>query len=112
MLLSMPSSDVALWEPPCRAGTRSVKPALLLKPHIDRSADEDNRLPSMEVCFAPICFLPSVMLVMLSHVAQLYYIYALGIGKDPGDAPDGRDAGLRGLVNSAPYLCCAVLGCW
>ncbi|KAI4109633.1 MAG: hypothetical protein LQ339_001746 [Xanthoria mediterranea] len=44
--------------------------------------------------------------------AQLYYAYALAIGKESGDAPDGRDAGLRGLVNSAPYLCCAVLGCW
>ncbi|KAL8783514.1 MAG: hypothetical protein Q9213_004560 [Squamulea squamosa] len=42
--------------------------------------------------------------------AQLYYAYAFGIGKDSHDAPD-RDAGLRGLVNSAPYLCCAVLGC-
>ncbi|KAI4282916.1 MAG: hypothetical protein L6R38_002581 [Xanthoria sp. 2 TBL-2021] len=44
--------------------------------------------------------------------AQLYYVYAFGIGEDSGDAPDDRDAGLRGLVNSAPYLCCAVLGCW
>jgi hypothetical protein len=34
--------------------------------------------------------------------AQVFYPYALGIhGKD----------GLIGLVNSAPYLCCA-LSCW
>ncbi|KAI4185302.1 MAG: hypothetical protein L6R41_004216 [Letrouitia leprolyta] len=47
--------------------------------------------------------------------AQLYYAYAFGIGKDVrGDDPSGHDgdAGLRGLVNSAPYLCCAILGCW
>ncbi|KAI4185195.1 MAG: hypothetical protein LQ346_005958 [Caloplaca aetnensis] len=47
--------------------------------------------------------------------AQLYYAYAFGIGKDStGTSHDGRDgdAGLRGLVNSAPYLCCAILGCW
>ncbi|KAL8756627.1 MAG: hypothetical protein Q9199_002814 [Rusavskia elegans] len=44
--------------------------------------------------------------------AQLYYAHAFGIGKGSSDAPDDRDAGLRGLVNSAPYLCCAVLGCW
>lgn len=52
------------------------------------------------------------MLIMLNPTAQLFYVYAFGIGEDSGDAPDDRDAGLRGLVNSAPYLCCAVLGCW
>ncbi len=50
------------------------------------------------------------MVFMLTPTAQLYYAYAFGIGKGP-NGPD-RDAGLRGLVNSAPYLCCAILGCW
>lgn len=36
-------------------------------------------------------------------LAQLYYVYAFEI--------DGK-SGLKGLVNSAPYLCCAVIGCW
>lgn len=45
---------------------------------------------------------------MLAHTAQLYYRYAFGIGNEDSD----REAGLVGLVNSAPYLCCAVLGCW
>lgn len=47
--------------------------------------------------------------------AQLYYAYAFGIGKNVHGDDRGshdKDAGLRGLVNSAPYLCCAILGCW
>ncbi len=39
--------------------------------------------------------------------AQLFYQDAYGI-----DGSDGHNPGIRGLVNSAPYLCCAVLGCW
>lgn len=40
--------------------------------------------------------------------AQIFYQHAFGI-----DATTGRhDPGIRGLVNAAPYLCCAVLGCW
>ncbi|KAL9009420.1 MAG: hypothetical protein Q9173_005550 [Seirophora scorigena] len=47
--------------------------------------------------------------------AQLFYVHPFGIGEDPSGTNDNGhngDAGLRGLVNSAPYLCCAVLGCW
>ena len=39
--------------------------------------------------------------------AQVFYQYAFGIDGDSGNNP-----GIRGLVNAAPYLCCAVLGCW
>ena len=39
--------------------------------------------------------------------AQLFYGKQFGIGGD-----DSRSTWLIGLVNSAPYLCCAVLGCW
>ncbi|KAK1776985.1 hypothetical protein QBC45DRAFT_452751 [Copromyces sp. CBS 386.78] len=39
--------------------------------------------------------------------AQLFYKDKFGIGTD-----SQRDTWLLGLVNSAPYLCCAVLGCW
>nr|CAB99236.1 related to myo-inositol transport protein ITR1 [Neurospora crassa] len=39
--------------------------------------------------------------------AQLFYKDKFGIGTD-----SQRDTWLLGLVNSAPYLCCALIGCW
>lgn len=40
--------------------------------------------------------------------AQIFYSQQFGIG----DKSSNRDAWLVGLVNSAPYLCCAFIGCW
>jgi MFS family permease len=40
--------------------------------------------------------------------AQLFYGPQFGIG----DKTSQRDTWLIGLVNSAPYLCCAMVGCW
>jgi MFS family permease len=40
--------------------------------------------------------------------AQLFYGPQFGIG----DRHSSRDTWLIGLVNSAPYLCCAFVGCW
>ena len=39
--------------------------------------------------------------------AQLFYTPQFGIGGD-----DPRSTWLTGLVNSAPYICCAFVGCW
>lgn len=39
--------------------------------------------------------------------AQLFYGRQFGIGGN-----DSRSTWLIGLVNSAPYLCCAFIGCW
>ncbi|KAF1991320.1 putative MFS sugar transporter [Aulographum hederae CBS 113979] len=39
--------------------------------------------------------------------AQLFYTVQFGI-----DDGDERSTWLTGLVNSAPYLCCAFIGCW
>ena len=38
---------------------------------------------------------------------QLWYKYQFGIGGE-----DPRSTWLTGLLNSAPYLCCAFIGCW
>ncbi|OAA67205.1 Sugar/inositol transporter [Niveomyces insectorum RCEF 264] len=40
--------------------------------------------------------------------AQIFYKAAFGIGDDNSK----RDSWLVGLCNSAPYLCCATMGCW
>ena len=39
--------------------------------------------------------------------AQLFYAGQFGIGGD-----DARSTWLVGLVNAAPYVCCAFVGCW
>ena len=39
--------------------------------------------------------------------AQLFYAGQFGIGGD-----EYRSTWLVGLVNSAPYVCCAFFGCW
>lgn len=39
--------------------------------------------------------------------AQIFYKTQFGIGED-----DYRSTWLVGLVNAAPYLCCALIGCW
>lgn len=46
--------------------------------------------------------------------AQLFYPEQFGISPDPAiaGAAAGNNQWLEGLVNGAPYLCCAVLGCW
>ena len=40
--------------------------------------------------------------------AQIFYTKQFGIGDKNSD----RDSWLTGLVNSAPYLCCAFIGSW
>jgi MFS family permease len=39
--------------------------------------------------------------------AQIFYKHQFGIG-----GTDSRSTWLVGLVNAAPYLCCAMIGCW
>ncbi|GAM84628.1 hypothetical protein ANO11243_026250 [Dothideomycetidae sp. 11243] len=43
--------------------------------------------------------------------AQTFYYPQFGIDDKTGPK-SGRDSWLQGLVNSAPYLCCAFIGCW
>lgn len=38
---------------------------------------------------------------------QIFYTSQFGIG-----GKDSRSTWLTGLTNSAPYLCCALIGCW
>ncbi|KAJ7594734.1 hypothetical protein C8J56DRAFT_927513 [Mycena floridula] len=42
--------------------------------------------------------------------ANLFFAAQFNI--DPNSGDTGRNQWLLGLVNAAPYLCCAVLGCW
>lgn len=47
--------------------------------------------------------------------AQIFYQYAFNIQHEANDQnhnPSYNNSGVRGLVNGAPLLACAVLGCW
>ncbi|KAH6622806.1 hypothetical protein F5144DRAFT_656454 [Chaetomium tenue] len=66
--------------------------------------------PSMLYWVVIICSLCAAVQGMDETVvngAQIFYKVAFGIG-----TKSERDTWLVGLVNGAPYLCCAVLGCW
>ncbi|KAK3293468.1 uncharacterized protein B0H64DRAFT_419204 [Chaetomium fimeti] len=66
--------------------------------------------PSMLYWVVIICSLCAAVQGMDETVvngAQIFYKDAFGIG-----TKSERDTWLVGLVNGAPYLCCAVMGCW
>ncbi|KAK7472875.1 hypothetical protein VKT23_000983 [Stygiomarasmius scandens] len=44
--------------------------------------------------------------------ANIFFPQQFGINPKATDGNAGRNQWLLGLVNSAPYLCCGVLGCW
>ncbi|KAK4252026.1 hypothetical protein C7999DRAFT_10387 [Corynascus novoguineensis] len=66
--------------------------------------------PSMLYWVVAICSLCAAVQGMDETVvngAQIFYKTMFGIG-----SKSQRDTWLVGLVNGAPYLCCAVIGCW
>ncbi|ELQ37140.1 MFS hexose transporter [Pyricularia oryzae] len=66
--------------------------------------------PGMLYWVVAICSLCAAVQGMDETVvngAQSFYKRQFGIA-----GTGGRDAWLLGLTNSAPYLCCAILGCW
>ncbi|KAK4242093.1 hypothetical protein C8A03DRAFT_40516 [Achaetomium macrosporum] len=66
--------------------------------------------PSMLYWVIVICSLCAAVQGMDETVvngAQIFYKDVFGIGTD-----SQRDTWLLGLLNGAPYLCCAVIGCW
>ncbi|ETW80957.1 major facilitator superfamily [Heterobasidion irregulare TC 32-1] len=44
--------------------------------------------------------------------ANLFFALQFGIDPKAQDGNASRNQWILGLVNSAPYLCCAVIGCW
>ncbi len=44
--------------------------------------------------------------------AQLFFPKQFGIDPHATDGNASKNQWILGLVNSAPYLCCAVVGCW
>ncbi|GAA5951548.1 hypothetical protein JCM3765_005966 [Sporobolomyces pararoseus] len=47
-----------------------------------------------------------------SHGTNLFWAPQFGLITTPGTPGSDRNEWLLGLVNGAPYLCCAVIGCW
>ncbi|KAG2065877.1 hypothetical protein BDR04DRAFT_1234315 [Suillus decipiens] len=89
---------------------------------LDMFSDEDKRILTEEVTHrwrqTPTLYYMVVMSSLAAAVqgmdeavingAQIIYPKQFGIG-DPNSK---RDSWLVGLVNSAPYLCCATISCW
>ncbi|KAH7149893.1 hypothetical protein B0J13DRAFT_673666 [Dactylonectria estremocensis] len=68
------------------------------------------RNPKMLYFLVTICSLCAVVQGMDETVvngAQIFYRREFGI-----DSKSDHDSWITGLTNSAPYLCCAVAGCW
>ncbi|KAH7015656.1 hypothetical protein EDB80DRAFT_708429 [Ilyonectria destructans] len=68
------------------------------------------RNPKMLYFLVTICSLCAVVQGMDETVvngAQIFYRREFGI-----DGDSDHDSWITGLTNSAPYLCCAVAGCW
>jgi sugar porter (SP) family MFS transporter len=65
------------------------------------------RLLYMVIVLCSTCAAVQGMDETVVNGAQLFYTPQFGIG-----GKDSRSTWLTGLVNSAPYLCCAFIGCW
>ncbi|KAG1760994.1 hypothetical protein EDD22DRAFT_898726 [Suillus occidentalis] len=90
--------------------------------HLDIFSEEDKRILTEEVTHrwrqTPTLYYMVVMSSLAAAVqgmdeavingAQILYPTQFGIG-DPNSK---RDSWLVGLINSAPYLCCATISCW
>lgn len=59
------------------------------------------------VAICSLCAAVQGMDETVVNSGQVFYAPAFGIG-----SKSSRDSWLLGLVNSAPYLCCALIGCW
>ncbi|KAG2738141.1 hypothetical protein P692DRAFT_20841329 [Suillus brevipes Sb2] len=89
---------------------------------LDIFSDEDKRILTEEVTHkwrqTPTLYYMVVMASLAAAVqgmdeavingAQILYPTQFGIG----DTNSQRDSWLVGLINSAPYLCCATISCW
>ncbi|KAH9814218.1 hypothetical protein DFH28DRAFT_895265 [Melampsora americana] len=78
---------------------------------IDAETSHKWRQPMIMYYIAVISSMAAIVQGMDESVvngAQLYYYDEFGIGSDGTN----KTAIIQGLVNSAPYLCCAVFACW
>lgn len=66
------------------------------------------RLLYLVMILCSVCAAVQGMDETVVNGAQIFYSKQFGID-DPNSS---RDSWLLGLVNSAPYLCCALIGCW
>ncbi|KAI1816382.1 sugar transporter-domain-containing protein [Poronia punctata] len=78
---------------------------------LDREETHKWSNPPMLYAVIVICSLCAAVQGMDETVvngAQIFYKEQFGIG----DENSQRDSWLVGLVNAAPYICCALIGCW
>ncbi|KAG8862493.1 hypothetical protein FRB96_001564 [Tulasnella sp. 330] len=71
--------------------------------------------PKMLYFLVGLCSLAAAVQGMDESVvnsAQLFFAPQFGVNTAPGDPNASQNQWILGIINSAPYLCCAILGCW
>ncbi|KAI9879434.1 MAG: hypothetical protein M1830_008565 [Pleopsidium flavum] len=97
------AQDPARYEQ-CR-GLEQDEVAILRKEFTNRWSQP--RLMYVVIVLCSTCAAVQGMDESVVNGGQLFYSKQFGIG-----GKDSRSTWLLGLVNSAPYLCCALIGCW
>ncbi|GAA5872632.1 hypothetical protein JCM1840_004859 [Sporobolomyces johnsonii] len=83
----------------------------VLRREVTNKWDHPKQLYFLVVC----CSMAAAVQGMdesVTNGANLFWAPQFGLHTGAGAPDSGKNEWLLGLVNGAPYLCCAVLGCW
>ncbi|GAA5943845.1 hypothetical protein JCM1841_004365 [Sporobolomyces salmonicolor] len=83
----------------------------ILRREVTNKWDHPKQLYFLVIC----CSMAAAVQGMdesVTNGANLFWAPQFGLNTGAGAPNSGKNEWLLGLVNGAPYLCCAVLGCW
>ncbi|GAA5951544.1 hypothetical protein JCM3765_005965 [Sporobolomyces pararoseus] len=83
----------------------------VLRREVTHKWDHPKMLYFLVVCCS-MCAAVQGMDESVTNGANLFWAPQFGLITTPGTPGSDRNEWLLGLVNGAPYLCCAVIGCW
>lgn len=83
----------------------------VLRREVTHKWDHPKMLYFLVICCS-MCAAVQGMDESVTNGANLFWIVDLGLANAAGTPYSDKNEWLIGLVNGAPYLCCAVLGCW
>ncbi|GAA5926328.1 sugar porter family MFS transporter [Sporobolomyces koalae] len=83
----------------------------VLRREVTHKWDHPKMLYFLVICCS-MCAAVQGMDESVTNGANLFWAPQFGLNTQPGAPDSGRNEWLLGLVNGAPYLCCAVIGCW
>ncbi|GAA5906000.1 sugar porter family MFS transporter [Sporobolomyces salmoneus] len=83
----------------------------VLRREVTHKWDHPKMLYFLVICCS-MCAAVQGMDESVTNGANLFWAPQFGLNTEAGAPGADRNEWLLGLVNGAPYLCCAVLGCW